>query len=143
SLTGLIPSATDYGRALLADEFRAPLTREEQRVRLTTGHATTVACFVMMVERILREAGRSLAAEDVALLGLGSIGTGILSLMLDRLPHPLRLRLCELPARRRHIEALRDQIIASGYRGEVELTIMPERGVPDEVYRASLILSAT
>ena len=134
ALTGMIPSATNYGHDLLG----AP------GPRLTTGHATTAACFVMMVTRILREAGRSIEDEDLALLGLGSIGTAILTLLLTRLPHPRVLRLCELPGRMGHLERLQDTLLREcGYRGELDLVAVTEARAPDRVHAASLLLSAT
>src|SRR5262249_20383426 len=86
----------------------------------------------------------ALAEEDVALLGLGSIGTGVLSLLLKRLPHPRRLRLYELPARREHLLRLRDELLPQlGFRGDLEVATLPTGECPDAGYDASLILSAT
>ena len=56
SLTGLIPSATDYGRAVaeaISGRHDLPL--------ISTGHATTVATVVPAVKKILQEGGRNLA----------------------------------------------------------------------------------
>ncbi|ATB30894.1 AMP-binding protein [Melittangium boletus] len=139
SLTGLVPSATDYGRAL------EEATRGREGLpRFTTGHATTAACFVMMVERVLGAGGRRMEEEHVTLLGAGSIGTAILRLLLRTLPPPSSLRLCDVPARREHLVRLLEELsLEPGYRGPVEVTLVSGDSVPDEVYASSLVLSAT
>lgn len=43
-------------------------------MRITTGHATTIATILLTVGRALREAHRSMDKEAVAMIGLGSIG---------------------------------------------------------------------
>src|SRR5262249_8386916 len=82
SLTGLLPSATDYGGAL------AQAVAGRDMPRVTTGHATTTAAVVLAVRRIAEEAGRDLTRECVGFLGLGSIGTSSLRALLRCLPHP-------------------------------------------------------
>ena len=52
SLTGLLPSATDYGRDL------AEALAGQDLPRITTGHATTTAAVVLAVRRALEEGGR-------------------------------------------------------------------------------------
>jgi polyketide synthase 12/epothilone polyketide synthase D len=138
SLTGLIPSATDYGLAI------QKLRRKKGggQCLLTTGHATTTAAVVQNLENILDLAGRSLADEAFAVLGLGSIGQSCLRLLLEVLPHPRHLVLCDLFAKRGVLDtfaqALRQE---HGYRGT--LRICQTKGqVPDEVYEARTILAA-
>jgi predicted amino acid dehydrogenase len=134
SLTGLLASATDYGRAL-APEAGLPA--------VTTGHATTAAAVVLSVRDLLGIAGRSIAQETVGFVGLGSVGSAVLRLILDVLPHPKRLILCDLyqkqPAIDRQVAILRDHC---GYRGPVDF--FPSRaGVDDALYDSSLIVGAT
>ena len=95
SLTGLLPSATDYGRAV----ERAIAGRDLPRI--TTGHATTTAAVVLAIRRILSEARRDLARERVAFIGLGSIGSTVLRLLLRSNPHPAELILCDVFANAR------------------------------------------
>src|SRR5690606_38167160 len=91
SLTGLIPSATDYGRSIL------PMLAEHPELPpISTGHATTTASVVLSIRRILEEAGRAAAGERVGFLGLGSIGAASLRLMLRCLPHPAEIALCDI-----------------------------------------------
>jgi hypothetical protein len=128
----MIPSATDYGRALAGDT----------KLRLTTGHATTVACFVMMVERILQAAGRTMDGEDVAVLGVGSIGTAVVELALATLPAPTRLLLCDLPGRTAALQELR-RSLAAKVSCPIEVAEVSGPTVPERVYEATLVLSAT
>ena len=67
SLTGLLPSATDYGRDL------AEALAGQDLPRITTGHATTTSAVVLAVRRALEEAGRDLdgRARRVHRPGLG------------------------------------------------------------------------
>jgi acyl transferase domain-containing protein/acyl carrier protein len=88
ALTGLIPSATNYG-VTLAEACR------NGRASVTTGHATTIASVVLNLAALLAEAERDIAQETVMAYGIGSIGLGALRLMLDTLAHPAGLDLCD------------------------------------------------
>jgi predicted amino acid dehydrogenase len=140
TMTGLIPSATDSGNAVV----RA--IAETGMVELptpSTGHATTSAAVVLNIGRIVQVCGRELRSERVAFVGLGSIGVSALRLMLECLPHPREIILCDVYARSGRLEAIRDELIEEfQFRGIVRLA--PVRGeIPEDVYRASLIVGAT
>jgi amino acid adenylation domain-containing protein len=137
SLTGLLPSATDYGRAL------CDFLGDDDLPRITTGHATTTAAVILAVRRALDEAGRTLADEHVAFVGLGSVGAASLRLMLSCLPHPAALTLCDVYSKQEDLEALGHEVAgALGFEGV--LRILPSRrAVPAELYEASLIVGAT
>ncbi len=140
SLTGLIPSATDYGRALL------PAMQAHQNMpRITTGHETTTATVLLNIARILEEAGRSLKHERVGFLGLGSIGTASLRLMLRSMPHPTAIVLCDLYSKREELENLRQEIIQdAGFQGEVSTRVVHDHTtLPPEFYDATLMVGAT
>lgn len=136
SLTGLIPSATNYGRAV------QDWLSGEAGLRVTTGHATTTAAVVLNMQSMQEQAGRNLAREHLALLGLGSIGQSCLSLMLDVLPHPRALTLCDVFAKKDEVgeisHRLREQ---HKYQGPIRV-LLSERGLPDGLYEASTILTA-
>src|SRR6185312_1093434 len=135
SLTGLIPSATDYGLAIrdwLGDA--GP--------RITTGHATTTAAVILNLQSLLERTGRYPGWEHLAVLGLGSIGQGCLALALDSLPHPKSLSLCDVYAKKDELagiaRALKER---HGYRGPVRV-LTSERGLPDGLFEATTILTA-
>jgi hypothetical protein len=133
SLTGLLASATNYGLAV-PDLPGAPA--------LTTGHATTCAAVLLSVERILAEAGEELGAQQVAFLGLGSVGTHTFRGLLERPDAPAGLLLCDLETRRPHLELLRDEARQRGFTGAIE--VVTTRGpAPEALYRADLIVGAT
>jgi hypothetical protein len=50
---------------------------------------------VINLAALLREAGRDIRSEAVMAYGVGSIGLGALRLMLDVMPHPAELQLCD------------------------------------------------
>jgi hypothetical protein len=138
SLTGLLPSATDYGQAI------AKKTAEIGGLpTVTTGHATTVGAVVLSVARILLEAGRDLAHEEVAFLGMGSIGQASLRLMLRSLPHPRKIILCDIYGKLGWLQKIRDEIISgSKFKGAVEIAASGHQ-LPPEIYDAGLIVGAT
>ncbi|OZG70443.1 hypothetical protein BTA51_26095 [Hahella sp. CCB-MM4] len=134
SLTGLIPSATSYGKAINYNDD-LPI--------ITTGHATTTSAVVLSVKKILSEANRKLDQEDVSFIGMGSVGTATLSLMLKVLPHPRSLTLCDLYAKKDEIEALMQHIREElHYEGKLRF-IPSERVCPDEIYESTTLIGAT
>lgn len=137
ALTGLLPSASGYGQAIVTGGGRHP-------VAITTGHATTTAVVVAAIERILREAGRHLAQESVAFVGaLGSVGSATLRLMLATLPHPKELLLCDVYSRGVALETMQHEIRALGFKGEIHLLSSVRLSLPERIYTASVIVGAT
>jgi acyl carrier protein len=137
SLTGLIPSATDYG--LTIESWRGG--RQNSSV-LTTGHATTTAAVVLNLDAMLQRAGRPLERERLAVLGLGSIGQSCLRLLLEVLPHPRELILADLFTREDTLEDFARVVSEEhGFQGPVRI-VRSRGGVPDEVYSADTILAA-
>jgi amino acid adenylation domain-containing protein len=137
SLTGLLPSASGYGRNL------AEALAGEDLPRITTGHATTTSAVVLAVRRALEEGGRDLANEHVGFIGLGSVGLATLRLLLSCAPHPARLSLCDLYTKLDDLESLRRELFDElGYRGDVRL-LASRHEVPPELYEASVIIGAT
>jgi predicted amino acid dehydrogenase len=133
SLAGLIPAATDYGRAIASAQGRSP--------QITTGHATTVGSVVLSIEKIARMAGRDLRKERVGFLGLGSIGTATLELLLCRLPAPAEIMLCDLYGSAYTTRAM-EVVRRSGFKGRVRVLISNPDVAP-EFYECSLIVGAT
>lgn len=138
SLTGLIPSATDYGRAILkAVEGRTDLPT------ITTGHATTCSAVVMTIKKILQVSQRSLEQEKVAFIGLGSIGLNTLRLMLKCLPHPSSIILCDVYSKLESIQNIQRELIRDlGFRGSIKIATSTSE-LPSEIYDATLIIGAT
>jgi acyl transferase domain-containing protein len=138
SLTGIIPSATNYGHDLAtAIKGRSDLPQ------ITTGHATTSSSVVLNINRILQETDRDLVNEQVGFLGLGSIGMATLRLMLKCLPHPPSITLCDVFNKRSQLEALGGELRDTcGYRGELKI-VVGQADVAPEIYDATLIIGAT
>lgn len=138
SLTGLIPSATDYGRAIAqAIEGRNDLPK------ITTGHATTCSTVVLTIKKILEVSQRSLEQEKVAFIGLGSIGISTLRLMLKTLPHPESIILCDIYSKLNFIESVQQELMnAYGFQGQIQIATSASE-LPPEIYDATLIIGAT
>ena len=138
SLTGLLPSATGYGRQLLQ-----ALGNRRDLPRLTTGHAMTAAAVVLNIKQILTTAGRTLADERVAFLGLGSIGLTTLRLLLAVAPHPQTLLLCDLFPKVHQLEATITSLVKQvGFQGNLQILPVHQE-VPAAFYGATLIVGAT
>jgi amino acid adenylation domain-containing protein len=138
SLTGLIPSATDYGRTLAhAIRGRSDLPA------ISTGHATTAAAVVLAIRRTLQEGGRDIRRESVGFLGLGSIGVSCLRLMLRCLPHPAEITLCDVYRKRASLAAMGQQLITDlAFKGFIRIA-ESQAEIPGEFYRSTLIIGAT
>lgn len=138
SLTGLIPSATDYGRAIVA------ATRDRSDLpQVTTGHATTSATVLLSIQRLLKDAKRDLDKETVGFIGLGSVGMATLHLMLQTMPHPHTLILCDLFSKLTTLEETGRYLRAAyNYQGNLQLAASHTEA-PAELYTASLIVGAT
>ena len=138
SLTGLLPSATDYGRKL-----NQGLGARTTLPPITTGHAMTAAAVVLNVEQILHEARRTLAQERLVCLGLGSIGLSSLRLLLQVAPHPQTIMLCDLAAKLEQLQAIGCELVERyGFQGELQISPVQQE-LPPAVYTASLIIGAT
>ncbi|GAI92472.1 unnamed protein product, partial [marine sediment metagenome] len=138
SLTGLIPSATNYGRAIVAK-----ISGRGNLPKITTGHATTTTAVIFSIEKILSESGRNLSEERLGFLGMGSIGLATLRLMLSLLPHPLEINLCDVYSKHDLLKKVRQEIIYEfGFQGSVNIFFSPAKVSPD-FYRSTLIVGAT
>ena len=138
SLTGLIPSATDYGRSI-----KHWINGHDNLPAITTGHATTTATIVKTITGILEQTDRDFADEKVAIVGLGSIGYATLRLMLEVMPHPLELILCDLYQKSDSLEEIRNELVEKlGFNGSIRVVTTRGR-IPDAIYDASFVLGAS
>ncbi|MFJ2078600.1 amino acid adenylation domain-containing protein [Streptomyces anulatus] len=155
SLAGMIPSLTGYGFDVLravgttgavttaptgpADHTgsAAPATPV-----VTTGHAATVVSVVRTVHAALDATGQQLGALTVAFVGLGSIGSSSLELLLTRAQQPpARLLLCDVPGSGPRLKELAEDLLERGLVESVEV-VESGQGLPDAVYDARLIVAA-
>lgn len=137
SLTGVIPSATQYGKDIM------DIAQDKTLPDITTGHATTTATVVLTIQSALAQTERSLDEECVGFVGLGSIGLTSLELMLSVLPHPRSLILCDLYTRQAHLQQIKQRLITHhGFAGDI-IIVESDTTVPSAFYQASLIVGAT
>ncbi|MFB7406870.1 amino acid adenylation domain-containing protein [Streptomyces sp. NPDC056202] len=147
SLAGMIPSLTAYGFGVLR-ETEAPTA-------LTTGHAATAVSVVKTVHAALDRTGRArvghrglgdlpgLADLSVAVVGLGSIGSSSLELLLTLASEPpARLLLCDVPGSAERLRTLADGLIARGLARNVEVHESGRSALPAAVYEADLLVTA-
>ncbi len=146
SLTGLIPSATDYGLAItkeIENRFPQGSLEKEHLPKITTGHGTTSACIVLTIKKILSLGGGDMRNERVGFIGIGSVGTSALSLMLKSLPHPKEIILCDLYSKIDFLEEFKQELIEEfDFRGDIQI-ILSKAEVPNEIYNSTLIVGAT
>ncbi|MFD9849777.1 amino acid adenylation domain-containing protein [Streptomyces parvus] len=137
SLAGMIPSLTGYG----FDVLRAVGT-DGAAPALTTGHAATVVSVVRTVHAALDATHRQLGSLTVAFVGLGSIGSSSLELLLTLAEEPpARLLLCDVPGSGPRLKELADGLVERGLAAVVEV-VESDQGLPDAVYGARLIVAA-
>jgi predicted amino acid dehydrogenase len=76
-------------------------------------------------------------------IGLGSIGSAVLALLLQRMPHPPRIVLCDAAGSAARLQMLAQAIgDAAGYRGAIEV-VEAHAGAPEPVYQAHIIVGAS
>ncbi len=138
SMTGLLPSATEYGAAVMAAIKDRP-----DLPALSTGHATTTTAMILTIRAIVEASGRDLQNERVAFLGLGSVGSASLRMLLQCLPHPREIALCDVYSKLEQIEALAHELRHTwGYRGIIRV-LEAHHHAPAQLYDSSLIIGAT
>ncbi|MBO1049480.1 MAG: amino acid adenylation domain-containing protein [Dolichospermum sp. DEX182a] len=138
SLTGLIPSATDYGNAIAN-----AIGTQNDLPKITTGHATTSATVILAIQKILQEGRRDITQERVGFLGLGSVGLSSLRLMLKCLPHPKEIILCDVYSKLEYLKKIRQELANDlGFQKNVHI-IISQAELPREIYEATLIVGAT
>lgn len=137
SLAGMIPSLTGYG----FDVLRA-IGGSGAATAVTTGHAATVVSVVKTVHTALDATGQELGSLTVAFVGLGSIGSSALELLLRQAPAPpARLLLCDVPGSGPRLKELAERLRARGLADAVDVSAS-DGGLPDAVYGARLIVAA-
>lgn len=136
SLAGMIPSLTGYG----FDVLRTMGT--DGSVAVTTGHAATVVSVVRTVHAALDATRQELDGLTVAFVGLGSIGSSSLELLLGRAQQPpARLLLCDVPGSGPRLKELAESLRERRLADAVDV-LESDRGLPDAVYGARLIVAA-
>jgi iturin family lipopeptide synthetase A len=138
SLTGLIPSATGYGLSIMED------FKNCSNIQITTGHTTTSATVILSLVRLLSESGRILDKENICVLGLGSIGTIVIELLLTVLSHPSSITLCDISEKNGYLVDLKQKLKEKyAYKNEINIVLSKGIDLPDEIYKSSLIIGAT
>ncbi|MGR3221026.1 MAG: amino acid adenylation domain-containing protein [Candidatus Anammoxibacter sp.] len=138
SLTGYLSSATNYGQNIVS-----AMIAETNLPKITTGHGTITATLIMNVERILKESHRRLEDEKVGIVGLGSIGTAALRLMLKCLPHPKEIMLFDVYQNSALLENVKQQVKRDFNFCGVVCALQATQEIPDEFYNSTLIVGAT
>ncbi|MFH9265116.1 amino acid adenylation domain-containing protein [Streptomyces sp. NPDC017546] len=152
SLAGMIPSLTGYGFDVLRAvgtagavtaapaDHGVPPARTTPAV--TTGHAATVVSVVRTVHAALDAMGQRLGSLAVAFVGLGSIGSSSLELLLSRAQQPpARLLLCDVPGSGPRLKELAESLLQRRLVEIVEV-VESDHGLPEAVYDARLIVAA-
>ncbi len=134
SLTGLIPSATNYGIDI-ANNIKS-------EIQVTTGHATTAASVVLSIERLIIESNRDIQNEDILVLGMGSVGTAVTELLLSLYTKTKRITLCDLYQKSDYLNGIKRKL-KKNYNGEINIIYSRANSLPPEAYDSTLIIGAT
>ncbi|QRN86643.1 amino acid adenylation domain-containing protein [Clostridia bacterium] len=139
SLTGLIPSATSYG-----EDIQRLIDESNSSIKVTSGHTTTAASVILSIERLLADSGRIIGHEQVGVLGLGSIGSTAIKLLIRIGHHPKCILLCDIESKQSYLESLKIELRELyGYKGTINIAYAKPDGLPSELYDSSLIIGAT
>ena len=134
SLTGLIPSATNYGKEII-DQINS-------KIQITTGHATTAASVILSIERLLCESNRDIYNEHIVVLGLGSVGTAVTELLLALYPKIKKITICDIYKKSNYLHKLQ-QKFKKKFNGDISVIYSEINKLPEEVYKSTLIIGAT
>ncbi|MFI2351764.1 amino acid adenylation domain-containing protein [Streptomyces sp. NPDC019443] len=134
SLAGMIPAHTGYGFSVLRESGTA--------TAVTTGHAATAVSVVKTVHAALKATRRDLGGLTVAMVGLGSIGSSSLELLLTRAARPpARLLLCDVAGSGPRLKELAENLCTRGLAAAAE-TVESDPALPNAVYEADLVITA-
>ena len=137
ALAGMLPAHTRYGYALLATE------QNRAQPALTTGHSTTVVAVVKTIQAALAATGQDLSTLAVGCLGVGSIGSAALQLLLQVGGHPATLTLCDVGGSGDRLRTLAATLHQKfDYQGHVHIIEVDDR-LPTELYTVDLLIGAT
>jgi amino acid adenylation domain-containing protein len=139
SLTGLIPSATDYGQEIVGKIEESGL----ELPVITTGHDATAATVIRTVEKMLATSERKIEELKVAFLGMGSVGKSVLELMLDLMPDLQGVMLADLYLNEKEIEKFAKHMMDTHSHLKNVKLLLSEGGIREEIYDADLIIGAT
>lgn len=137
SMTGLLPSATNYGISI------DNMIQAKDMPKITTGHAVTVSAVLLNIQETFKITKRKIQSESIGFLGLGSIGLTTLYLMLEKMPHPKKIFLCDIYKKLNMLEDIKKTIKKKyKYKGVVDI-LSSNRTPPQDFYNATTIIGAT
>ena len=139
SLTGMLPAATAHGQLLAGGVSPA----SPDLPALTCGYPVTAAAMVLTIERLLAAGHRRLDHERLAVVGLGTLATTSLALMLQVLPHPREIVLFDVFTGDEVLQELPGKLAEQyNFAGSIHVQT-PGHSVPSRIYDATLILGTT
>ena len=136
-LGGLTASLMKYGRLLdgVADD-----------IAITTGHTVTSISCVRTMAAAIDRFGLEPEGEQLAVLGMGSVGSAFLELVLTQPWCPRSIVLSDLPEQRQSVQALIDRLVPDLPAG-VKLSFVPSSrdglAADHPVYNSRYVFSAT
>jgi CRP-like cAMP-binding protein/predicted amino acid dehydrogenase len=146
-LGGLTASLMKYGRTLPQADTTQSDTTQSGRLQVTTGHAVTAISCVRTFTRGVTHAGLDIEAEQLTVVGMGSVGRSFLDLLLTRDRLPRRIVLSDLPSQTKRLRGIAETLQARLPAGtSIEVVPTNSQGAlePDHpAYDSRLLFSAT
>jgi hypothetical protein len=133
SLGGLTGALTHYGK-------QVQKAAENRGISITTGHALTAVSVFRTYKKAVEELNFNPSGKQLAVLGLGSIGSAFLRLLLSQDVLPQSILLVDKPSRQDHVlEIVRALPAIPGVEIKIELTqpdgmIRPDGSLYDSSY---------
>ena len=130
SLTGVLPSATNYGNDVIVNDY--------SNIQVTTGHATVAATMLMSINKLLEECKRDIYFEEIAILGTESIGYATTELLISLYPKIKKICLFDIEKRKDRIKQFICNV-GRKFKGEIDYYNFSCQ-LPMEFYKATLII---
>lgn len=136
TLTGLLPSVSSAPYKLFENS-------QKLLPRITAGHDSSFITIFFNLEYCLEITKRNISQETIGFLGMGSIGTNILKILIQHYEHPKRIILCDLYQNKTKLD-LFAKLLKDKYQyfGDVLITNSGDQ-VPTEFYEATTIIGAS
>jgi len=132
SLAGMLPAVTEYGKCL--SEIKFPI--------ITTGHSTTVSAVIKNTVAILDKLKIDVTSKTIAFIGLGSIGTATALTLLNFIPHPEKIILCDIYGAEKRIKEIEIFLKKELFFNGIIETKISSKNISDSIYEADIMICA-
>ena len=133
SLTGLLPSATNYGE----DIVRCI----DSNARITVGLPTIASSFILALNKLLIDTGRDIKHEKITFLGMDNIGRSVIRLLMSLYPSINKITICDIYKNIEDMFLVKESLNKNN-NVEISILCIAHNQLPAEIYQSSIIIYA-